>query len=44
MRDMLLHIRDREQSAVGLDAFMHEYDLSRQEAVMLMCVAVAGGR
>ena len=37
-------IRDREHNAGGLDAFMHEYDLSSQEAVMLMCVAVAGGR
>jgi RHH-type proline utilization regulon transcriptional repressor/proline dehydrogenase/delta 1-pyrroline-5-carboxylate dehydrogenase len=34
-------IRDREQSAGGLDAFMHEYDLSSQEGVMLMCLAEA---
>ncbi len=34
-------IRDREQSAGGLDAFMHQYDLSSQEGVMLMCLAEA---
>ena len=34
-------IRDRAQSAGGLDAFMHEYDLSSQEGVMLMCLAEA---
>ncbi len=34
-------IRQRAPAQGGLDAFMHEYDLSNQEGVMLMCLAEA---
>ncbi|MGF1640181.1 MAG: bifunctional proline dehydrogenase/L-glutamate gamma-semialdehyde dehydrogenase PutA [Rhodospirillales bacterium] len=34
-------LRARTLNAGGLDAFMHEYDLSSQEGVMLMCLAEA---
>jgi RHH-type transcriptional regulator, proline utilization regulon repressor / proline dehydrogenase / delta 1-pyrroline-5-carboxylate dehydrogenase len=34
-------IRSDKASHGGLDAFMHEYDLSNQEGVLLMCLAEA---
>ena len=40
-RDMVAHVRARRRDVGGLDAFMHEYDLSSQEGVALMCLAEA---
>lgn len=34
-------VRARTEAAHGLDAFMHRYDLSSHEGVMLMCLAEA---
>lgn len=34
-------VRDRRHRHGGLDAFLHEYDLSSQEGVVLMCLAEA---
>jgi len=34
-------VRRRRLGASGLDAFLHEYDLSNQEGVVLMCLAEA---
>jgi RHH-type proline utilization regulon transcriptional repressor/proline dehydrogenase/delta 1-pyrroline-5-carboxylate dehydrogenase len=34
-------IREHQGGAGGLEAFLHEYDLSSQEGVMLMCLAEA---
>ena len=38
---MVERIREQARDDGGLDAFMHEYDLSSQEGVMLMCLAEA---
>ncbi|MBC6441419.1 MAG: bifunctional proline dehydrogenase/L-glutamate gamma-semialdehyde dehydrogenase PutA [Rhodospirillales bacterium] len=40
-RDMVAQVRARRRDAGGLDAFMHEYDLSSDEGVALMCLAEA---
>ena len=40
-RDLVAHVRARRREAGGLDAFMHEYDLSSGEGVALMCLAEA---
>ena len=40
-RDLVAHVRARRRDTGGLDAFMHEYDLSSQEGVALMCLAEA---
>jgi len=40
-RDMVAHVRARRRNVGGVDAFMHEYDLSSQEGVALMCLAEA---
>ncbi len=38
----LVHmVRAKRRNAGGLDAFLHEYELSSQEGVMLMCLAEA---
>jgi RHH-type proline utilization regulon transcriptional repressor/proline dehydrogenase/delta 1-pyrroline-5-carboxylate dehydrogenase len=34
-------VREQSKAQGGLDAFMHEYDLSSDEGVMLMCLAEA---
>ena len=34
-------VRSKRRGAGGLDAFLHEYELSSQEGVMLMCLAEA---
>lgn len=34
-------VRERQGSKGGLDAFMHEYDLSSEEGIVLMCLAEA---
>ena len=39
--DLVAHVRARRRDTGGLDAFMHEYDLSSQEGVALMCLAEA---
>jgi RHH-type proline utilization regulon transcriptional repressor/proline dehydrogenase/delta 1-pyrroline-5-carboxylate dehydrogenase len=39
--DLVTHVRARRRDTGGLDAFMHEYDLSSQEGVALMCLAEA---
>ncbi|MBT7647957.1 MAG: bifunctional proline dehydrogenase/L-glutamate gamma-semialdehyde dehydrogenase PutA, partial [Rhodospirillaceae bacterium] len=40
-RDIVAHVRAKRREAGGIDAFMHEYDLSSQEGVALMCLAEA---
>ncbi len=39
--DLVRHARDRRVHEVGLDAFLHEFDLSSREGVVLMCLAEA---
>ncbi len=39
--DLVEEMRRRGRGAGGLDAFMHEYELSNQEGVVLMCLAEA---
>ncbi len=45
VQDMAHHlvsaVRNKNSSNDGLDAFLHEYDLSSQEGVLLMCLAEA---
>lgn len=38
---LVAEIRARATAAHGLDAFMHQYDLSSREGVTLMCLAEA---
>ncbi|MFB3044961.1 MAG: bifunctional proline dehydrogenase/L-glutamate gamma-semialdehyde dehydrogenase PutA, partial [Acidiferrobacterales bacterium] len=40
-RQLVLAVREKSKTQGGLDAFMHEYDLSSEEGVMLMCLAEA---
>ncbi len=40
-RQLVLAVRARRKAHGGLDAFMHEYDLSSEEGVVLMCLAEA---
>lgn len=40
-RKLVLAVREKSKTQSGLDAFMHEYDLSSEEGVMLMCLAEA---
>ncbi len=39
--DLVRHARDQRVHAGGLDAFLHEFDLSSREGVVLMCLAEA---
>ena len=39
--ELVKTIRHRQRQESSLDAFLHEYDLSSQEGVMLMCLAEA---
>ncbi|MFQ5936007.1 MAG: bifunctional proline dehydrogenase/L-glutamate gamma-semialdehyde dehydrogenase PutA [Acidiferrobacterales bacterium] len=40
-RKLVIAVREKSKTQGGLDAFMHEYDLSSEEGVMLMCLAEA---
>ncbi len=40
-RELVTTVRATRTAMGGIDAFMHEYDLSSQEGVMLMCLAEA---
>ncbi len=40
-RQLVTRIREKRLSQGGIDAFMHEYDLTSQEGVALMCLAEA---
>jgi RHH-type proline utilization regulon transcriptional repressor/proline dehydrogenase/delta 1-pyrroline-5-carboxylate dehydrogenase len=40
-RRLVVAVREQRRSHSGLDAFMHEYDLSSVEGVVLMCLAEA---
>ncbi len=40
-RDLVEHVRARQQAQAGMQSFLAEYDLSSQEGVLLMCVAEA---
>lgn len=40
-RSLVTHVRKHRASGSGVDAFMHEYQLSSQEGVVLMCLAEA---
>jgi RHH-type proline utilization regulon transcriptional repressor/proline dehydrogenase/delta 1-pyrroline-5-carboxylate dehydrogenase len=40
-RQLVAAVRQKHLSFGGLDAFLHEYDLSSQEGVVLMCLAEA---
>ncbi len=40
-RRLVVAVREQRRSHSGLDAFMHEYDLSSEEGVVLMCLAEA---
>ncbi|MEA2081109.1 MAG: bifunctional proline dehydrogenase/L-glutamate gamma-semialdehyde dehydrogenase PutA, partial [Pseudomonadota bacterium] len=40
-RKLAAEARDRALAQAGLEAFLHEYDLSSQEGVLLMCIAEA---
>src|SRR5690606_32364878 len=37
-RDLVAHARAKRRDTGGIDAFMHQYDLSSQEGVALMCL------
>ena len=39
--DLVVEVREQSRKGEGIDAFMHEYDLSSEEGVMLMCLAEA---
>ncbi len=39
--DLVAHVRANRRHAGGIDAFMHEYDLSSHEGVAIMCLAEA---
>lgn len=39
--DLVTHVRANRRHAGGIDAFMHEYDLSSHEGVAIMCLAEA---
>ncbi len=39
--DLVIAVRKQSRKREGLDAFMHEYDLSSEEGVILMCLAEA---
>ena len=40
-RTLVAELRRRQTNAGGIDAFMHEYELSSEEGVVLMCLAEA---
>ncbi|MFQ5937931.1 MAG: bifunctional proline dehydrogenase/L-glutamate gamma-semialdehyde dehydrogenase PutA, partial [Acidiferrobacterales bacterium] len=40
-RRLVIAVREQRKAHGGLDAFMHEYDLSSEEGVVLMCLAEA---
>lgn len=40
-RELVLNVRDMGQKSGALEAFLHEYDLSSQEGIALMCLAEA---
>ena len=40
-RSLVVQVRKKRTGASGLDAFLHEYGLSTQEGVVLMCLAEA---
>jgi len=40
-RELVTTVRAQRASGTGVDAFMHEYELSSQEGVVLMCLAEA---
>lgn len=40
-KQLVQMVRDHKHEQSALDAFMHEYDLSSEEGVMLMCIAEA---
>ncbi len=40
-RKLVMTVRDKRKTRGGLDAFLHEYDLSSEEGVILMCLAEA---
>jgi RHH-type transcriptional regulator, proline utilization regulon repressor / proline dehydrogenase / delta 1-pyrroline-5-carboxylate dehydrogenase len=40
-RDLVQKVRERRVGQGGIDAFMHEYQLSSREGVVLMCLAEA---
>ena len=40
-RQLVTQVRGMEQAQGGVDALLHEYDLSTQEGVLLMCLAEA---
>jgi RHH-type proline utilization regulon transcriptional repressor/proline dehydrogenase/delta 1-pyrroline-5-carboxylate dehydrogenase len=40
-RELVTEVRKRRIGKGGIDAFMHEYELSSQEGVVLMCLAEA---
>ena len=40
-RHLVSKVREKDFPNGGIDAFLHEYDLSSQEGVMLMCLAEA---
>lgn len=40
-RQLVSHIRAHRRPAGGIDAFLHEYDLSSEEGLVLMCLAEA---
>ncbi|MEX2311172.1 MAG: hypothetical protein WD624_01845, partial [Rhodospirillales bacterium] len=40
-RTLVEAVRDKTVHKGGIDAFLHEYGLSTQEGVLLMCVAEA---
>jgi RHH-type proline utilization regulon transcriptional repressor/proline dehydrogenase/delta 1-pyrroline-5-carboxylate dehydrogenase len=39
--NLVAAVREQSRAREGIDAFMHEYDLSSEEGVMLMCLAEA---
>ena len=40
-RDLVIQVRQAKAKTAGVEAFLHEYDLSTQEGIMLMCLAEA---
>lgn len=40
-RELVKEVRRQRVQGSGIDAFMHQYDLSSQEGIVLMCLAEA---
>lgn len=40
-KELVLHVRKEREKSTGLDSFLHQYSLSSEEGIALMCLAEA---